>query len=88
MLAGIEAILKPGGLFYMGVYGGIDHQGVYPDDFYRPKRFFSFFEDQQIKDLLGEIFDLHSFERIDTGQPEDDLHFQSITLRKKTRTNQ
>ena len=85
VLTGIDAVLKPGGLFFMGVYGGIDHQGIYDDDSYRPKRFFSFFEDQQIKDLLGGIFDLHAFKRVPTGQPDSDLHFQSIILRKKTR---
>ncbi len=29
-LRGIRAVLKPGGLFYLGVYGGTEHEGVWP----------------------------------------------------------
>ena len=42
VLRAIRAVLGPGRLFYLGVYGGKPHEGVWPDDTYEPKRFFCF----------------------------------------------
>jgi SAM-dependent methyltransferase len=38
----IRAVLRPEGLFHLGVYGGKEHEGVWPEDHHEPKRFFSF----------------------------------------------
>lgn len=79
VLEEIKKVLKPEGLFFMGVYGGKDSEGIYEDDFYTPKRFFSFFTDEGIKEVVSKHFEIVSFESIETG---GDLHCQSITLRK------
>lgn len=79
VLEEIKRVLKPEGLFFMGVYGGKNSEGIYEDDFYTPKRFFSFFTDEAIKEVVSKHFDIVSF---DIVEPERDLNFQAIILRK------
>jgi cyclopropane fatty-acyl-phospholipid synthase-like methyltransferase len=79
VLEEIKKVLKPKGLFFMGVYGGKNSEGIYEGDFYTPKRFFSFFTDEAIKEVVSKHFDIVSFDII---EPERDLNFQSIILRK------
>ncbi len=83
-LRGIRTVLKPGGLFYLGVYGGKDHEGVWADDPYEPKRFFSFHTDEHLGEMVTRSFDICSFRRtaVATEQAEG-LHFQSLILRKR-----
>ncbi|MBC8333960.1 MAG: class I SAM-dependent methyltransferase [Anaerolineales bacterium] len=83
VLQTVNAILKRDGLFFIGVYGGIDHEGIWEEDNCEPKRFFSFYDDEHLKRILGEVFDLLSFRQINTGESSRHLHFQSITLRKR-----
>ncbi|MBU5483793.1 GNAT family N-acetyltransferase [Clostridium sp. MSJ-11] len=75
----IEKILEPGGIFFMGVYGGEDSEGVWEEDVYNPPRFFSFYTDERIKEVVSKHFSIVSFERVETGEK---FHFQSIILRK------
>ena len=82
VLRQIEGVLLPGGLFFLGVYGGQDFEGVWEKDFYEPKRFFSFFTDEAIQQEVKQVFDLVSFLTVASGDG-DDLHFQSIILRKR-----
>lgn len=56
VLNDIKRVLKPSGLFYLGVYGGENSEGIWIDDNYTPKRFFSFYEDESLKELLLEFF--------------------------------
>lgn len=81
-LAEIDAVLRPDGLFYMGVYGSDDHEGVWENDRYTPKRFFSSFSDEHLCAEVTRVFDLLSFKPIYFG-PEDPIHYQSLTLRKR-----
>ena len=83
VLGAIDAKLNPEGLFYMGIYGGLDHEGIWIEDTYDPKRFFSFYTDTRIKLILNDIFDIHTFRQIPLDDPASEFHFQSITLRKK-----
>lgn len=83
VLRGIRAALKPGGLFYLGVYGGKDHEGVWADDPYEPKRFFSFRTDERLREIVAGPFDVHSFRRIALAERTDGLHFQSVILRRR-----
>ncbi len=46
----IQRVLAPGGLFYMGVWGGWDFEGILADDSYRLQRFFSFCTDNTKND--------------------------------------
>ena len=83
-LRGIRAVLKPGGLLYLGLYGGRDQEGVWEDDPYEPKRFFSFHTDERLREIVADSFDVHSFRRtpLSAAQTEG-LHFQSLFLRRR-----
>ena len=39
-LENVCTVLKPAGLFYLGMYGGYDFEGIWDKDIYTPKRFF------------------------------------------------
>ncbi|WP_047982808.1 class I SAM-dependent methyltransferase [Ornithinibacillus californiensis] len=82
VLQEIKRVLKPSGLFYMGVYGGENHEGIWEEDHYTPKRFFSFFEDETIKELVSEFFTIEYFEVIPKEVVGGKFQFQSIILRK------
>jgi SAM-dependent methyltransferase len=81
-LSNIAAVLSREGLFYWGQYGGEYREGIYQDDTYQPKRFFSLLEDEQILEFASREFDLEAFEqtRLENSSP---LHFQSLLLRVK-----
>jgi SAM-dependent methyltransferase len=81
VLQALRALLQPAGLFYLGLYGGKDYQGVYPDDHHEPKRFFSFHTDEQIRQAVTKFFELLYFEQI-PQEGEDDFHYQSLILRR------
>jgi cyclopropane fatty-acyl-phospholipid synthase-like methyltransferase len=78
----MDQILRADGVVFIGIYGGQDYEGVWENDAYSPKRFFSFFTDEHIKQEVMKVFDIVSFESIQT-EPGDELHFQSLILRKK-----
>lgn len=81
VLTEIKRVLKPAGLFFMGVYGGEDSEGIWEDDFYTPKRFFSFFEDESIKKLVSEFFEIEYFNVVPKEVVGGKFHFQSIIVR-------
>lgn len=76
----IKRVLKPDGVFFMGVYGGNNFEGILESDNYTPKRFFSFFEDQDLTKVLSNYFDIVQFETIDFD--EVDYKFQSIMMKQ------
>jgi SAM-dependent methyltransferase len=76
----IHRVMKPNGLFFYGVYGGWDWEGIWEDDTYEPKRFFNFYTDEDIQKLFQKYFILEDFHTIDMGEGKP--HFQSMTLRK------
>ena len=80
VLAEVRRLLKPTGLFFMGVYGGHDFEGVWPQDTYTPKRFFAFYTDDQIKSTVSECFELLYFKTI-LVEGDDISHFQSMILK-------
>jgi SAM-dependent methyltransferase len=79
VLHSIRRILKETGLFFLGIYGGYDFEGVWEEDSYTPKRFFSFHSDESLKQIVTQSFRLLSFKQITSG--DGDLHFQSLILR-------
>lgn len=79
-LENVKKVLKPTGLFYLGVYGGQEFEGIWGKDSYRPKRFFSLRTDEHIQQLTAQLFELLSFKRIELEN--NDSHFQSLFLRK------
>lgn len=78
----IRRVLKPGGLFYLGIYGGEDFEGIAEWDFYRPKRFFSFHSDESIQKAVRHYFEILDFHVVDTDTGKS-RPFQSLTLMKK-----
>jgi SAM-dependent methyltransferase len=82
VLGEIQSLLKPGGLFFMGVYGGQEFEGIWPNDNYTPHRFFAFYTDDQIKAIVSQFFDLLYFKSIPI-KSDDISTFQSMILRRK-----
>jgi SAM-dependent methyltransferase len=80
VLDNIRRVLKTNGLFFLGVYGGYDFEGIWEKDSYNPKRFFSLYSDEKLKRAVTESFELLSFKEVSLG--EEKIHFQSLTLRK------
>ncbi len=82
VLQKLQGLLKPTGLFYLGVLGGEEHEGIWPEDRHEPKRFFCFHTDEYMQHITGQFFELVSFKRI---QPADEtsFHFQAMILRKR-----
>lgn len=80
VLDGINSILNVNGLFYMGVWGGIDSDSEYANEVSNVPRFFSFYSESPIKEILSSCFQIISFEQFGIGKNFD---FQSILMRKK-----
>ncbi len=78
-LRSIRGLLRPGGLFYAGVYGGDGSEGVAEWDTHEPKRFFSWRTDAQIRDIASQYFDVVDFH---VQGERDRYRFQSLTLRR------
>lgn len=82
-LSNISNFLEPDGIFFWGQYGGDYREGVYQDDKYYPKRFFSLLDDNQIREFASKYFTIKSFDRI-IIKDMSPLYFQAMVLRVKT----
>jgi SAM-dependent methyltransferase len=80
VLQGIKTVLKPRGLFYLGMWGGIEFEGVWENDSYIPQRFFAFYPDQRLQAVVADFFEVLYFRPISIEGRE--LHFQSMILGK------
>lgn len=80
VLQALRRLLKPGGLFFMGVHGGSDFEGILPTDDYIPKRFFSFYTDEHIQQVVADTFEVVYFKPV-TIPWESERHFQSLILK-------
>jgi SAM-dependent methyltransferase len=76
VLAAVRTVLRPGGLFYVGLWGGESTEGVWADDHQEPKRFFALRTDEEVFGYVREIFEVLDFHTV----AEEEPHFQSITL--------
>lgn len=85
VLEGVRHVLKPGGLVYLGVWGGRDEEGMADEDFYQPARFFCFRTDATLRSAVEQVFDVEWFETFVPASEEDDdgLHMQSTLLRAR-----
>ncbi len=81
VLAVVRSILRPSGLFFVGVYGGEQSaEGPFDDDRHVPPRFFSWRTDEQLLGFAaGARFDVVDFHSVDTDRG---YRFQSLTLRR------
>jgi SAM-dependent methyltransferase len=80
VLENIRRVLKPSGLFYLGLYGGYNSEAIWEEDPYSPKRFFSFFAHEDIQRQLGMYFEIMEFKVVEMAGMTVD--FQSMILRK------
>jgi SAM-dependent methyltransferase len=79
-LTRVSRSLKPGALFYLGLYGGEEpFEGILSADWHVPARFFSFRTDIQLLAVVEPLFEIEDFHVV-----EDDRHFQALTLRTLT----
>jgi SAM-dependent methyltransferase len=84
VLRGVARVLSPGGLVYVGLYGGYDHEGVWADDTYEPQRFFAFYSNEALQAAVSQVFDVVSFRPLEPPETrESDLGFQSLVLRRR-----
>ena len=81
ILERIRQQLDHDGLFYWGQYGGMQEEGIYIGDHYRPKRFFSFLTDEQLLESGRYLFQHVDFHQVSL-ESEEDFHYQSLILRK------
>jgi SAM-dependent methyltransferase len=79
VLATIRQVLRPGGLLFVGVYGGSGEEGLLGADDHVPPRFFSWRTDDQIQAYASEHFEIVDFHTV--PRPRGD-GFQSLTLRR------
>lgn len=82
VLANIQRLLRPGGLFFYGVYGGYSFEGIWPDDHHEPHRYFVFYPDDELRQRVSARFDEVSFRAIPL-EHDSESHFQSLILRPK-----
>ncbi|MCL1787818.1 MAG: class I SAM-dependent methyltransferase [Defluviitaleaceae bacterium] len=80
VLANIDAVLEAGGLFYMGVYGGVDSEHDHTNELSDHPRFFAFYTKETLLKALAAHFDVLAFEQTNVGR---DVAFQSVIMRKK-----
>jgi len=81
VLKNIQMVLKPNGLFHLGVYGSENEsEHIWEQDSYTPKRFFAFYSDDHLKQITNQYFELVSFKKITLK--ENAPHFQCLILRK------
>ena len=80
VLSSVRSTLVPGGLFYLGQYGGIDHEGAFADDTYEPQRYFSLLTDEDLFAVARTHFEIESFQGVEIPSDDGD-HFQSMVLR-------
>lgn len=80
ILKEIKRVLKPDGLCYIGLYGGRDSEGIWEDDIYEPKRFFSFYSNDSILDIVSRYFDIKTFNYL-PNKNRRNPGFQSMILK-------
>lgn len=83
VLEQIHRVLKPGGLFFLGIYGGQSSEGIWSEDYYEPKRFFSMYTDEEIQEVAKRRFELEDFHAEVLDESSRSPHFQSLLLRKR-----
>ncbi len=84
VLRSIARVLRPGGLFFLGLYGGErTAEGPAEGDDHVPARFFSWRTDDQVVRFASESFDIVYFHIAQEGTQH---RFQSLTLRRPVRS--
>lgn len=77
----ISRRLNENGLMYLGIWGDINFEGIWEQDRYEPKRFFSFWKTEALLEVLQRFFRLEYYRRL---EPHEDRIFNSLIVRKHT----
>jgi len=80
VLSEIHRVLKPEGMFFLGLYGGRSTEGIWAQDSYEPKRYFAMYPDEELVRITETQFTIEEFHTRFLG--EDVPHFQYLMLRK------
>ncbi len=80
VLEKLRSLLSPGGLFFLGVYGGSEEEGVHENDWHQPPRFFAHHTDEFMKQAITPFFEIVSFKTIPLKNPI--WHSQLMVLRR------
>jgi SAM-dependent methyltransferase len=80
VLQKLRNLLRPNGLFFLGVYGGHEQEGIHEDDWHQPPRFFAHHTDEFMKQAVTPVFEIVSFKTIPLKNPM--WHFQAMVLRR------
>ncbi|KKS07065.1 MAG: Methylase involved in ubiquinone/menaquinone biosynthesis [candidate division WWE3 bacterium GW2011_GWE1_41_27] len=84
VLKSISNVLSEDGIFFYGVYGGIDEEKTITDNKKMGlPRYFSFLSDSYLQDVVKEQFNTIKFETIEIGSDKPNFHFQSLYLQKR-----
>jgi SAM-dependent methyltransferase len=84
VLSAIGRVLRPNGLFFLGVYGGRAEEGEANWDDHVPARFFSFRTDDQLLQFASHSFEVVDFHVVPNAS---EASFQSLTLRLPARSS-
>ncbi len=76
----ISSRLNGEGLMYLGQWGAEDFEGIWTQDKYEPKRFFSFFRAETLLKMVQYTFRLEYYRRIEVRKG---LTFNSLIVRKR-----
>ena len=75
----ISRRLNKGGLMYLGLWGDENFEGIWEQDQYEPKRFFSFWKTEALLEVLQRFFRLEYYRRL---EPHEGRIFNSFIIRK------
>lgn len=79
----IKRVMKPDALFFFGVHGGIESDGPWEEDEYRPQRHFTLYTDEQLLTAVTDLFIVRDFAAIPVpGEKQPEMHFQRLILQK------
>ena len=81
-LQAVRRVVRPGGLLFIGAYGGRDFEGVWEEDHYEPKRFYALYTNEEMRSILERFFEVLTFKAIPMAG-ERFADFQAITLRNR-----
>ncbi|MDE0009815.1 MAG: class I SAM-dependent methyltransferase [Candidatus Poribacteria bacterium] len=72
--------LNESGLMYLGIWGNQNFEGIWEEDKYEPKRFFSFWKTEALLEVLQRSFRLEYYRRL---EPHEGRVFNSFIVRKR-----
>ena len=90
LLSEIAKAMRPGGVLFVGLYGGEDFEGPWHGDPSGHRRFFAYYTDEALREVLcppsaQPLFTIHSFDCVDPGTSRGgsaQYHFQSVVLQR------